>query len=71
MKVAVAVTAAVAAVVTAAMAVVMMTSVAAKAVQRAAQDAVPQALGEPFVKEQPAAREARRAHLRRGAAHTG
>ena len=64
--VAVAVTAAVAVVVTAAMAVVVMTTV-----QQAARDAVPQALGEPLMKEQPAAREAQRAHRRRGAAHTG
>ena len=55
----------------AARAAVVMTIVVAKAVPRAAPGAIPQALGEPFVKEQPAAREARRAHLRRGAARTG
>ena len=55
----------------AARAPVVMTIVVAKAVPRAAPGAIPQALGEPFVKEQPAAREARRAHLRRGAARTG
>ena len=55
----------------AARAAVVMTIVVAKAVPRAAPGAIPQALGEPFVKEQPAAREARRAHLRRGAACTG
>ena len=55
----------------AARAPVVMTIVVAKAVPRAAPGAVPQALGEPFVKEQPAAREARRAHLRRGAPRTG
>ena len=55
----------------AARAAVVMTIVVAKAVPRAAPGAIPQALGEPFVKEQPAAREARRAHLRRGAPRTG
>ena len=55
----------------AARAAVVMTIVVAKAVPRAAPGAIPQALGEPFVKEQPAAREARRAHLRRGATRTG
>ena len=55
----------------AARAPVVMTIVVAKAVPRAAPGAIPQALGEPFVKEQPAAREARRAHLRRGAPRTG
>jgi len=46
-------------------------AVAAMAARAAVVMTIVVALGEPFVKEQPAAREARRAHLRRGAARTG
>ena len=46
-------------------------AVAAMAARAAVVMTIVVALGEPFVKEQPAAREARRAHLRRGAPRTG
>ena len=51
--------------------VMVAVAVAAMAARAAVVMTIVVALGEPFVKEQPAAREARRAHLRRGAARTG